>query len=105
MASGSDPVVSAKPGASELEQAAPGAGAETQSELGEEVVETVSRGGSVLASDVHEPVPSAPSAPYQVVRAAREAILSLRDGLKDVYGRVVGPKTILYHLHRDPILE
>ena len=43
--------------------------------------------------------------PYQVVRAAREAILSLRDGLKDVYGRVVGPKTILYHLHRDPILE
>ncbi len=35
----------------------------------------------------------------------RNAILSLRDQLKDVYRRVVGPKTILYHLHRDPIVR
>jgi len=43
--------------------------------------------------------------PRQVVDAVRDAILSLRDGLKDVYGRVVGPKTILYHLHRDWLLQ
>ena len=43
--------------------------------------------------------------PHQVVVAVRDAILSLRDGLKDVYGRVVGPKTILYHLHRDRLLH
>jgi len=41
----------------------------------------------------------------QVVAAVRDVILSLRDQLKDVYGRVVGPKTILYHLHRDPLLR
>ena len=41
----------------------------------------------------------------QVVAAVRDAILSLRDELKAVYGRVVGPKTILYHLHRDPLLH
>lgn len=39
--------------------------------------------------------------PRQVVAVVRDAILSLRDQLKDIYGRVVGPKTILYHLHRD----
>jgi hypothetical protein len=39
--------------------------------------------------------------PRQVVEAVRDAILSLRDQLKAVYGRVIGPKTILYHLHRD----
>ena len=43
--------------------------------------------------------------PRQVVDAVRDAILSLRDELKAVYGRVVGPKTILYHLHRDPLLQ
>ena len=41
----------------------------------------------------------------QVVDAVRDAILSLRDELKAVYGRVVGPKTILYHLHRDAELQ
>lgn len=41
----------------------------------------------------------------QVVPVVRDAILSLRDQLKDRYGRVVGPKTILYHLHRDPRLQ
>jgi hypothetical protein len=35
--------------------------------------------------------------PRQVVAAVRDAILRLRDGLKAVYGRVVGAKTILYH--------
>lgn len=43
--------------------------------------------------------------PREVVRVVRDAILSLRDGLKERYGRVVGPKTILYHLHRDPVLQ
>lgn len=43
--------------------------------------------------------------PRQVVAGVRDAILSLRDGLKVVYGRVVGPKTILYHLHRDALLQ
>ncbi len=43
--------------------------------------------------------------PRQVVAVVRDAILSLRDQLKAVYGRVVGPKTILYHLHRDPLLQ
>lgn len=41
----------------------------------------------------------------QVVSAVRDVILSLRDQLKDVYGRVVGAKTILYHLNRDPLLR
>lgn len=35
----------------------------------------------------------------------RDAILSLRDQLKEVYRRVVGPKTILYHLHQDPVIK
>lgn len=43
--------------------------------------------------------------PYQVVEGVREAILSLRDQLKEVYGRVVGSKTILYHLHQDRVLQ
>lgn len=41
----------------------------------------------------------------QVVDGVREVILSLRDGLKTLYGRVVGPKTILYHLHHDRLLQ
>jgi hypothetical protein len=41
----------------------------------------------------------------QLTAAVRDAILSLRDDLKAVYGRVVGAKTILYHLHRDPLLQ
>lgn len=41
----------------------------------------------------------------QIVDAVRDAILSLRDELKAVYGRVVGPKTILYHLHKDDLLK
>jgi transposase InsO family protein len=40
-----------------------------------------------------------------VVEGVREVILSLRDGLKALYGRVVGPKTILYHLHHDRLLQ
>ncbi len=43
--------------------------------------------------------------PRQVVAAVRDVILSLRDQLKEVYGRVVGAKTILYHLHRDRLLQ
>lgn len=43
--------------------------------------------------------------PHQIVEAVREAILSLRDQLKEVYGRVVGAKTILYHLHADWIWQ
>jgi transposase InsO family protein len=35
----------------------------------------------------------------------RDAILSLRDQLQAVYRRVVGPKTILYHLHQDTLLK
>ncbi len=31
--------------------------------------------------------------------------MSLRDQLKDVYKRTVGSKTILYHLHGDPLLQ
>jgi len=41
----------------------------------------------------------------QVVAVVRDTILSLRDELKAVYGRVVGPKPILYHLHRDALLQ
>ena len=41
----------------------------------------------------------------QVVEVVRDAILSLRDALKARYGRVVGAKTILYHLHHDPLLQ
>lgn len=43
--------------------------------------------------------------PKQVVPLVRDAILGLRDALKDRYGRVVGAKTILYHLHRDTALQ
>jgi hypothetical protein len=43
--------------------------------------------------------------PRQVVAAVRDAILSLRDGLKAVYGRVVGAITSLYHLHQDKLLQ
>ncbi|MBA3868265.1 MAG: transposase [Anaerolineae bacterium] len=35
----------------------------------------------------------------------RDVILSLRDQLKAIYGRVVGPKPILYHLQQDPLLK
>jgi transposase InsO family protein len=45
------------------------------------------------------------SHPRQVVAVVRDAILSLRDELKAVYGRVVGPKTILYHLQQDALLQ
>jgi transposase InsO family protein len=43
--------------------------------------------------------------PRQVVDEVRDAIVSLRDELKELYKRVVGPKTILYHLHRDQRLQ
>jgi hypothetical protein len=43
--------------------------------------------------------------PHQVVTVVRHAILGLRDTLNEVYGRVVGAKTILYHLHRDTLLQ
>jgi hypothetical protein len=42
---------------------------------------------------------------HQIADTVRDAILSLRDNLKAIYGRVVGAKTILYHLHRDPLLQ
>jgi transposase InsO family protein len=35
----------------------------------------------------------------------RDTILSLRDELKERYKRVVGAKTILYHLHKDKMLQ
>ena len=41
----------------------------------------------------------------QVVGVVRDAILGLRDELKARYGRVVGAKTILYHLQHDPLLQ
>ena len=41
----------------------------------------------------------------QVVPAVRAAILGLRDSLNEAYGRVVGPKAILYHLHHDTLLQ
>lgn len=43
--------------------------------------------------------------PREVIDVVHDVILSLRDGLKDLYGRVVGPKTILYHLHQDQVLK
>ncbi len=43
--------------------------------------------------------------PRQIMRAVRDAVLDLRDQLKEKYGRVVGPKTILYHLHKDTGLK
>ncbi len=43
--------------------------------------------------------------PRQIVRAVRDAILDLRDQLREKYGRVVGPKTILYHLNIDASLK
>jgi transposase InsO family protein len=45
------------------------------------------------------------SRPSQITDVVRDAILSLRDTLKEVYGRVVGPKTIAYHLHKDDLLK
>ena len=41
----------------------------------------------------------------QLLPVVRNAILSLRDQLKDVYKRTVGSKTILYHLHRHSLLQ
>jgi len=41
----------------------------------------------------------------QLADVVRDTILSLRDQLKTVYRRVVGAKTILYHLQRDPLLQ
>ena len=43
--------------------------------------------------------------PRQMMRAVRDAILDLRDQLREKYGRVVGPKTILYHLNKDAALK
>src|SRR6185369_5337944 len=43
--------------------------------------------------------------PKPLIPLVRNAILSLRDQLKDVYKRTIGSKTILYHLHRDSLLQ
>lgn len=43
--------------------------------------------------------------PRQVSQRVREVILSLRDQLQERYRRVIGPKTILYHLRTDPVLN
>ena len=43
--------------------------------------------------------------PKRVIPLVRDAILGLRDALTERYGRVVGAKTILYHLHRDSALQ
>jgi transposase InsO family protein len=43
--------------------------------------------------------------PQAILPAVRDAILSLRDELKNQYGRIVGAKTIAYHLHRDSLLQ
>jgi len=43
--------------------------------------------------------------PRQIIRAVREAILDLRDQLKEQYGRVIGAKTILYHLNKNAALK
>ena len=43
--------------------------------------------------------------PRQIMKTVREAILDLRDQLREEYGRVVGPKTILYHLNKDAALK
>jgi transposase len=43
--------------------------------------------------------------PRQVVDVVRDAILDLRDQLHEKYGRVVGPRTIRYHLHQDQALK
>lgn len=41
----------------------------------------------------------------EIVDEVRDAILDLRDQLHEKYGRVVGPKTIRYHLHNDEALQ
>lgn len=43
--------------------------------------------------------------PRAIVKEVRDAILSLRDALTERYGRVAGPKPILYHLHQDSVLK
>ena len=45
------------------------------------------------------------SRPREVVPVVRDAILGLRDELTARYGRVVGAKTILYHLQRESLLQ
>jgi transposase InsO family protein len=45
------------------------------------------------------------SHPREIVQAVRDAILDLRDQLHEKYGRVVGPRTIRYHLHKDKHLQ
>jgi hypothetical protein len=47
----------------------------------------------------------APKSRRQILPIVRNAILSFRDQLRDSYRRVVGAKTILYHLHQDKILK
>ena len=43
--------------------------------------------------------------PKQVVPLVRDTILGLWDALIERYGRIVGAKTILYHLNRDLALQ
>ncbi len=43
--------------------------------------------------------------PKRLSMRVRNAILSFRDQLKDVYNRVVGSEIILYHLHQDRLLQ
>lgn len=43
--------------------------------------------------------------PRQIVDRVRQAILSLRDELSELYRRVAGPKPILYHLNEDSTLK
>jgi len=45
------------------------------------------------------------SRPKILLSSVRDAVLSFRDQLREVYNRLPGPKTLLYHLHRDPVLR
>lgn len=45
------------------------------------------------------------SRPRELVDRVRDAILDLRDQLHEKYGRVVGARTIRYHLHKDEHLK
>src|SRR5690606_22471194 len=45
------------------------------------------------------------TSPRQIDRDVREQVLALREGLREVYQVVPGPKRILYHLHQDKVLS
>lgn len=71
-------------------------------ELGKEVVTAISSSRADHSGNVQESVTGTSSSPTP---DRERCAIDLRDQLHEKYGRVVGPRTIRYHLHNDEYLK